>query len=105
MLKYFTIITLLLLISCSKSSAGLTIDYVTPGHEINKTICEESGGNWHMLNDGCGDKCFRYEGSVVRCTMALKPGCDCGPNRCLDSETKKCRSIKNNQQSFTKSLN
>jgi hypothetical protein len=95
MLKQFILIATVLLISCTKVNAGLELNYVSPATEATKTLCEESGGNWQMLRNGCGDKCFRYEKKNVICTMALKAGCDCGPDKCVDSQTQACRAIYN----------
>ena len=61
--------------------------------------CQNQGGEWKLLNDGCANNCIRYESeSPVFCTMALSYNCSCNMGedvtKCFDTITKKCRLIK-----------
>ncbi len=58
---------------------------IDEGCDTPAAQCAAGGGDWVMMNDGCGDMCIDPTNPPL-CTLALQVGCDCGPGSCWDGE-------------------
>lgn len=52
--------------------------------------CYNSGGTWASFSNGCVDSCEKARNPSILCTQAFTDGCDCGPDKCWNFDTKQC---------------
>lgn len=82
-LIFILLFTLLLVYGCQKSEMNQPKVLDNPKEE-----CSRVNGEWKIFSDGCVDSCFKARSKEpVFCTLALKEGCNCGPERCWNGKT------------------
>lgn len=66
-----------------RSQASMNTDY--------KSACIESGGEWKQFGNGCADNCDYVNSSEeMMCIAVITQACDCGPDRCWNSQEQSC---------------
>ncbi|RLE39184.1 hypothetical protein DRJ17_01520 [Candidatus Woesearchaeota archaeon] len=61
-----------------------------PKKSKEQLACENQGGVWKDFPDNCVDSCITLKKINPTCTAVITPGCDCGPDKCWDDDTKNC---------------
>lgn len=93
--KYITtfVIFLLTVVNTFANNRPTTFD--------DRPACEKSQGVWREFGNGCVDNCIKkIDPYNIVCTSALTYGCECGKNRCWNSE--KCVAIQEYQAEYNK---
>ena len=61
----------------------------------NKYICEKEKAIWREFGNDCADICYKKIEILPICTNSVTMfSCDCGKNKCWDSDNEKCISLK-----------
>ena len=57
----------------------------------NNSSCFLSGGTWKMFSSACVDSCtWERDRELTICASVISYGCDCGPLRCWNHDTRGC---------------
>ena len=60
-------------------------------NEDEQVACLEAEGEWKTFSNGCVDSCaLARNPEIILCIQTLTDGCECGENRCWNSETGNC---------------
>lgn len=89
---FFTIFSFFCCVAQAQQKRPTTFD--------KRETCEANKGIWRQFGNGCAGNCeAKFERFKV-CTMAITFACDCGSDKCWDSDTQKCVLLENYEVVF-----